>query len=328
MFHGVDSSGQQRMAARDAGSSARRRRERRLRAQWRHEQQTVAMVLAAAQHHSAPKSAGPVSHNVLRNQNTAREGTEFYAMSEDSNVAGGGRLPSLVDVRLQEWLQQRTVEQIVDPVPLVMLLHDVVPQMVEQLVDFLAPLDFRVAEQVIEVLKIVCPPRGARTVLCAPQMADQLVEVPTEAGYALAVVAVQTLGWRAARALLEQVHTATPGRDTNTSSSWRCLRWVSLLHRDRAHSANCAEDRILARCSSWIGTRPSLCNDRAGWSRQFSLEVPQVQFLPGWVAGRCHSFSSSTRCVAVKGFWRILCIFRAPPGCPGVERQSQLGSPR
>ena len=48
------------MAARDVGTSARRRRERRLRAQWRHEQQSI---------------AGPVSHNVLRNQNTAREGT-------------------------------------------------------------------------------------------------------------------------------------------------------------------------------------------------------------------------------------------------------------
>ena len=45
--------------------------------------------------------------------------------------------------------QQRTVEQTVDPVRLVPLLHDVVPQMVEQLVDLLAPLDIRVAEQVI-----------------------------------------------------------------------------------------------------------------------------------------------------------------------------------
>ena len=104
--------------------------------------------------------------------------------------------------RPQERLQQRTVEQIVDPVPSVPLLHDVVPQMVEQLVDFLAPLDFRVAEQVTEVPKIVCPPRGARTVLCAPQMAEQLVEVPTEPGSALAVVVVQTLGWREAPALL------------------------------------------------------------------------------------------------------------------------------
>ena len=62
------------------------------------------------------------------------------------------------------------------------MLHDVVPQMVEQLVDFLAPLDFRVAEQVIEVPKIVCPPCAARTVLRAPQTAEQLVEVPTVAG--------------------------------------------------------------------------------------------------------------------------------------------------
>ena len=167
----MDSSGQQRMTARDVGTSARRRRERRLRAQWRHEQQSIAMALAAAQHHSAPKSAGPVSHNVLRNQNTAREGSstptfygtrtlpgrEFYAMSEDSDVVVGGRPPSLVDVRPQERLQQRTEKQI-----------------------------------------------------------DQLVEVPTNPGYALAVVAVQTLGWRDARALLEQLNTARPGRDTNT----------------------------------------------------------------------------------------------------------------
>ena len=160
----MDSSGQQRMGAREAGSSARRRRERRLRAQWRHEQQSIAMALAAAQHYSAPQSAGPVSHDVLRNQNTARERTEIYAMSVDSDVVSGGRPPSLVDVRLQERLQQRIVEQIVDPVPSVPMLHDAVPHVVEQLVDFFAPLDLRVAEQVIEVPKIVCPPRGARTV--------------------------------------------------------------------------------------------------------------------------------------------------------------------
>ena len=54
-----------------------------------------------------------------------------------------------------------------------------VPQMVELLVDFLAPLDFRVPEQVIEVPKIVCPRRAARTILDVPQTAEQLVEVPT-----------------------------------------------------------------------------------------------------------------------------------------------------
>ena len=63
------------------------------------------------------------------------------------------------------------------------MLFMVEPQMVEQFVDILAPLDFRVAEQVIEVPKIVCPPRAARSVLRAPQTADQLVEVPTIISY-------------------------------------------------------------------------------------------------------------------------------------------------
>ena len=142
---------------------------------------TVRMELAAALHHSAFRGAGPETYDALRSQKTvnSREGTEFYAMFEDSDVVGGGRPPSLVDVRRQERVQQRTVKQIVDPVPWVPLLHDVVPQMVEQLVDFLAPLDFRVPEEVIEVPKIVCPRRAARTILDVPQMAEQLVEVPT-----------------------------------------------------------------------------------------------------------------------------------------------------
>ena len=49
--------------------------------------------------------------------------------------------------------------------------------------DMLSPLDFRVAEQVIGVPKIVCPLRAARTVLRAPQLAEQLVEVPTPVPY-------------------------------------------------------------------------------------------------------------------------------------------------
>ena len=90
-----------------------------------------------------------------------------------------GRPAPLLEVLPQERVQRRTAEQIVDPVPVVPMLRVFVPQMVEQLVDILAPLDFRIAEQVIEVPKIVCPPRAARTVLRAPQTADQLVEVPT-----------------------------------------------------------------------------------------------------------------------------------------------------
>ena len=68
-------------------------------------------------------------------------------------------------------------------VPVVPMLHVFVPRKVDQLVDFLTPLDFPVPEQVIEVPKIECPPRAARTVLRAMQTADQLVEVPTTTSY-------------------------------------------------------------------------------------------------------------------------------------------------
>ena len=94
-----------------------------------------------------------------------------------------GRPAPLLEILPQERVQRRTSKQIVNPVPVVPLLHAFVPQMVEQLVDILAPLDFRVAEQAIEVPKIVCPPRAARTVLRAPQTAEQLVEVPTIISY-------------------------------------------------------------------------------------------------------------------------------------------------
>ena len=78
-----------------------------------------------------------------------------------------GRPAPLLEVLPQEQVQQRTSEQIVDPVPLVPLLHDAVPQMVEQLVDFLTPLDFPVPEQVIEVPKIVSTPRCSHSPWCA-----------------------------------------------------------------------------------------------------------------------------------------------------------------
>ena len=74
-------------------------------------------------------------------------GARYFAMDAGEDVgeapAAEGPAP-LLEVRPQERVQQRTVEQIVDPVPLFPLLHDVVPQMVEQLVDILSPLDVHV----------------------------------------------------------------------------------------------------------------------------------------------------------------------------------------
>ena len=179
-------------------------------------------------------------------------------------LSRGSRPDRLTEVRPQERVLRRTVEQAGDVAPGLPALDVSVPQMVDpaaEVVRFFVSLPV-VAEQVIEV------PIPQRALLGAPQLAEQLVEVPTTPGYVLAVVAVQTLGWREARALLEQLSTAGPGRDTNigrrdavsvtmqlrssrsSSSTWRCLSFSSstvwlvfqMLHRDTAHSANCAED--------------------------------------------------------------------------------------
>ena len=177
-------------------SAAQRRKQRRLRSWWRHEQQTVAAVLATFQHHSAPwgprtartgrRARVEVHGRVPEDALSQAAGAVYFEMDtgeDDGSAPAAARLAPLLEVLPQERVQQRTAEQIVDPVPVVPLLHAFVPQMVEQLVDILAPLDFRVAEQVIKVPKIVCPPRAARTVLRAPQTADQLVEVPTIISY-------------------------------------------------------------------------------------------------------------------------------------------------
>ena len=71
--------------------------------------------------------------------------------------------------------------------------------------DFLAPLDVRVAEQVIEVPQIVCPPRGARTVLGAPQTAEQLVEVPTPPWYVAFVLASKVYSRQELRRIIAEL---------------------------------------------------------------------------------------------------------------------------
>ena len=77
-----------------------------------------------------------------------------------------------------------------------------VPQMVDQaaeVVKFFVSLPV-VAEQVIEVPTIILEdPIPQRALLRTPQLAEQLVDVPTTPRYAFEVVAVQTLGWPAAR---------------------------------------------------------------------------------------------------------------------------------
>ena len=63
--------------------------------------------------------------------------------------------------------------------PFVHILDLPVPQTVDFVEDALRILDRPIAEQVIEVPKISCSPCPSRSLLPEPQVAEQLVEVPT-----------------------------------------------------------------------------------------------------------------------------------------------------
>ena len=73
------------------------------------------------------------------------------------------------------------------------------------MVEVLRMLDVPAMEQVIAVPKISFDRVPQRSALRRPQKAEQLVEVPTEPGYSLAVIAVQARGRRAAAAMAEQI---------------------------------------------------------------------------------------------------------------------------
>ena len=96
----------------------------------------------------------------------------------------GSRNDRLDEVRPQERVQRRTVQQIVDIAPLPTL-DDPAPQMVQQLPDLLQ--FFRalspVPEQVIEVPKILPEDVSLRTAVREPQLAEQMVDVPTIVSY-------------------------------------------------------------------------------------------------------------------------------------------------
>ena len=183
--------------------AAQRRRGRRLRAAWRHEQQSIAQALATFTHHSSrgqrTARAGEwgselnYTATIGKTPTPQAAGTQYFAMDVDEVPAAGSRPDRLSQVRPQERVLRRTVEQ-------------------KRRTCALMPD----TEQVIEVPKILLEDVPMRAAARDTQLAEQLVEVPTTPGCALAVVAVRTLGWREARALLEQLNTARPGRDTNT----------------------------------------------------------------------------------------------------------------
>ena len=168
-------------------SAAQRRKQRRLRSWWRHEQQSIAAVLATVSHHSYSKV--DTANAALRGQkigtSTEVGPAEFFELfSDDGRPTGGERPAALLEPRPQGEVQRHAgigyeLAQNLD----VPVLH-----MVEQLPDvlqFFATCLPVVAEQVIDVPKISLDRTQQRLGDCLrqPQMADQLVEVPTIMSY-------------------------------------------------------------------------------------------------------------------------------------------------
>ena len=178
-----------------AGGVAQRRRERRLRSWFRHEQQTVRMALAAFSHHSALRrqtkaragEEGHEEHDALRRQKPPPPQPELFSLEEEP---GGGLPAPLSEVAgRQEKVVRHVLEDLGSVCPFVQILDLPVPHRMDHLaelwnleddvLDAGRLLDRPVSELVIEVPKISLDVIPLRALVPEPQLAEQLVEVPT-----------------------------------------------------------------------------------------------------------------------------------------------------
>ena len=171
-----------------ATGSALRRRQRRLRQWLRHERMTVAMALAESQHHAAPwgqsmararGGARDVLHGPAPEDAPPRAASTVYFNLDDDVGVLAARPDRLLEVRPQPGIPRRTAKQNVD-VFTYPLLDVLVPQMGDQLVEVLRKIDTRSSHLAIDVPKVFPDSAPLRRVESRPpQLADQLVDVPT-----------------------------------------------------------------------------------------------------------------------------------------------------
>ena len=117
---------------------------------WRHEQQSIAAALATSHHHSAQRGqkkarAGEgdfelnFAAKIRRHPPPPAAGTVYYPMDVDDVPATSGSRPDRLSAVSgpQERVPRHIVEQIVDTVPVVQLLHVPVPQPVDSVLEVL-----------------------------------------------------------------------------------------------------------------------------------------------------------------------------------------------
>ena len=165
------------MAGLTGSGAAKRRRDRQLRAFHRHEMLSVKMALATALHHSAQRVEVP---------REGVEGEENDAPRRQKPPPPGTRPGVLVDPGPALALVRHSGKQLIDDLPSVQILDAPMPQMAGTVLEFFRSLDLPVDEQVITVPKF-SPERVPQRLVERrfPQLAEQLVEVPTVLSYSL-----------------------------------------------------------------------------------------------------------------------------------------------
>ena len=118
--------------------------------------------------------------------------TVYFSMDDDGDMLAARPTP-LVEVRPQSGVQRHTAVHIVDILPYVQILLVPVPQVGDQLVEFMQRLDTVLS---LDRIPQRCVDRHR------PQSVEQLVEVPTGPGYALSVLASKVFSRRELRGIL------------------------------------------------------------------------------------------------------------------------------
>ena len=154
------------------------------------------------------------------------------------------------------------MEQIGDDVPMLTLLDSPVPQMVDQLVAVLARYDMPLADQVIEVPKVSCPPLPPLCSYCSLYATDQLVEVPT----------IVSFSWLQLRTE-QNVDIPVPGRGGRVSGL------QGFLHRQSSTATRSSKKPISERIVEQIVDIPG-----GGLQSRFSPTSEFILFfaLPSW----------------------------------------------
>ena len=182
-------------------SAAQRRRGRRLRAALRHERQSIAMALAEMSHHTAPR--GPrmarareeghkFEYEAPRRQKPPPP-QAFFQLYDEEDAVWGLRPGSLFDPVPQGRVERHVVEHRIETCPFVQILDAPVPQLGNQVLELLQKIVSSSSVEPVQVIEVpkVFPDRVPQRIVerRPPQLVEQLVEVPTDPGYALAVVA-------------------------------------------------------------------------------------------------------------------------------------------